>query len=358
MPIVLITGPANAGKAQVVVEALRACLVRGEEPLLVVPTGADADQYMRELAGDGTALGARVERFAGLIDEVMQRAGVRAPVVSGLARDRVIAAIAARQAGRTLGSGFVSALGVLIAELQTRRVTPARLDAALADWVAEDGGEFSRQELGALYAAYHRTLTRMARLDGEERVVRALDTLRRDPARWGATSVLFYGFDDFTRLQLDAIETLGKVAGASVTVSLTFEPGRTAFAGRAATFAALAPIADEHRELPARGDYYVPHARGVLGHLERSLFEPDAARVDPADAVRLLEGGESARSWSLSRARSCGSSPRGWRRRRSRSSRARPARPRTCSRRFSRRRASHMHCSGAGRSPTPRSGGR
>jgi hypothetical protein len=53
MPITLITGPANAGKAQVVMEALRGHLARGEEPLLVVPTRADAEHYLRELAGTG-----------------------------------------------------------------------------------------------------------------------------------------------------------------------------------------------------------------------------------------------------------------------------------------------------------------
>ena len=37
--------------------------------------------------------------------------------------------------------------------------------------------------------------------------------------------VLFYGFDDFTPLQLDTIHTLGAVVGAPVTVSLTYEPG-------------------------------------------------------------------------------------------------------------------------------------
>ncbi|HEX5853842.1 MAG TPA: hypothetical protein VFY36_12195, partial [Solirubrobacteraceae bacterium] len=291
MPLALITGPANAGKAEVVMDALRAHLARGAKPLLVVPTRADADHYLRELAGEGAAIGAQVERFGGLIEETVRRAGVREQVLGGLARERVIATIAAGERGRPVGPGFVSALAAVIVELQVRRVTPARLEAALARWTAADGAGASRQELGRLFADYRGTLQRIGRLDGEQRAVRALDALRRKPMLWRATPVLFYGFDDLTRLQLDAIETLGKVVGARVMVSLTFQAGRTAFAGRAATFAALAPIADEHRELPARGDYYAPHARTALGHLERSLFEPDAKRADSAGAVRLLEGG-------------------------------------------------------------------
>src|SRR6185437_11527804 len=105
---------------------------------------------------------------------------------------------------------------------------------------------------------------------------------------------LFYGFDDLTMLQLDAVETLGRIVDAPVTVSLPYEPGRTAFGGRATTFQALAPLLagrGEHRALQARGDHYAPHARRALGHLERSLFEPGAARVDAGTAVRLLEGG-------------------------------------------------------------------
>ena len=291
MPITLITAPANAGKAQLVMQELRSQLARGEEPLLIVPTRADAEHYLRELAGDGAVLGARVERFRGLIEEVVGRAGLRAQTLGPLARERAIAAIAAQGAHRHAGAGFVRALSDVLAELHVRRVTPARLHAALAEWATQDGPTAARTELGDLFAAYRQTLERIGRSDGEQRAVRALDALRRTPALWGRTPVLFYGFDDLTRLQLDTIETLGTVIDAPVTVSLTFEAGRTAFAGRAATFHALEPIAAEHRKLPPRSDYYAPHARAALSHLERSLFEPGAPRVDPQGHVRLLEGG-------------------------------------------------------------------
>jgi len=100
-----------------------------------------------------------------------------------------------------------------------------------------------------------------------------------------------YGFDDFGGLQIDVIETLGAVVDARVTVTLTYEPGRAAFAGRAGTFETLRPLAVEHRRLHPRAEYYAPNARAALHHLERSLFEPGAERIDAAGAVRLLEGG-------------------------------------------------------------------
>ena len=263
MPIALLTGPANAGKAQVVMDGVRGHLAHGEEPLLVVPTRVDAEHYLRELAGDGAALGARVERFDGLIEEAVRRAGVREPVLGELARERVLAAIAARDGTAPAAPGFVRALSGFLAELRVRRVTPATLAGALGEWAEVDGAGASRADLGRLFETYQGTLQRIGRLDGEQRAVRALDALRRRPALWGLTPVLFYGFDDLTRLQLDAIETLGRVVGARVTVSLTYEPGRTAFAGRAATFAALAPLAAEHRELGARAAYYAPPARAA-----------------------------------------------------------------------------------------------
>ncbi|HEX8714240.1 MAG TPA: hypothetical protein VF706_01620, partial [Solirubrobacteraceae bacterium] len=146
MPITLITGPANAGKAELVLDAVRRELAHGAEPLLVVPTRADAEHYLRELAGGGAAIGVRVERFAGLLAEIVARAGVAEPVLGGIARERLLQALAGRasvagdtpegdgvgrdardEAGRRGGgSGFVRALGELFAELQVRRVSPAR----------------------------------------------------------------------------------------------------------------------------------------------------------------------------------------------------------------------------------------
>ncbi len=290
MPITLITGPANAGKAELVMDGVRRHLAHGQEPLLIVPTRADAEHYLRELAGDGAAIGVRVERFAGLIGEAVRRAGIGETVLGAVARERILEVIALR-AGAPSAPGFVHALGDLFAELQVRRVTPARLSQALSSWRAADGAAAHSEELERLFADYRATLERLGRVDAEQRAVRALDALRERPALWARTPVLLYGFDDLTRLQLDAIETLGRVVDAEVTVSLAYEPGRTAFAGRAASFHALAPLAGEHRQLDARASYYAPQARAALSHLERSLFEPDATRVEPGSTVRLLEGG-------------------------------------------------------------------
>jgi ATP-dependent helicase/DNAse subunit B len=299
MAIVLITGPANAGKARAVLDAVRGAAVREEEPLLVVPTHADVESYRRELAADGVVWGVRVERFQGLLAEVVRRAGVAGRPLTPLLRERVLAAIAARVCATpalATRPGFIRALAALVGELEVERVTPERLRRALAAWTAAAGVGASEQraeELAALFAGYHELLEELGRSDPEERVTRALDALRRSPELWGRAPVYLYGFDDLTRLQLDAIETIGRVADAPLTISLAYEAGRVAFAGRAGAFQTLLPWAAEHRALPARAEYYAPPAREELHGLERRLFEPVEGIQAPGSsgAVRLLEGG-------------------------------------------------------------------
>jgi hypothetical protein len=117
--------------------------------------------------------------------------------------------------------------------------------------------------------------------------------------------VFVYGFDELTRAQLDAVETLGRLAEADVWVTLPYEPGRHALAGSAATVHELAPLAPASAgglvtasrvELDERAEHYAPAARPALHHLERGLFEGGFETRLPNGAVRLLEaGGERAR---------------------------------------------------------------
>ncbi len=147
-------------------------------------------------------------------------------------------------------------------------------------------------ELAALYSAYHRRLEALGALDADGLARAALDKLRE---AWDGRPLLLYGFDDLTPAQLDLVETLVRHTDTEVTVALSYEPGRAALAGSAATVELLKPLAREHVVLDARSEHYAPSARGALHHLERSLFEDEPARVPPNGAVRLLEaGGERA----------------------------------------------------------------
>jgi ATP-dependent helicase/nuclease subunit B len=294
MGLTLVTGPANSAKAQIVLDRHRAALARGA--ILVVPRTVDVEHYRRELAGEGAVLGVRVEAFGGLLREIARRAGVAEPAIGTYARERVLAAVVERAkldvlAAAAQAPGFVAALAGFVAELESQRVTPARLHAGLRAW-ASAGTVRSRyaEELAGLYGGYRRALERLGRLDDELLATRALDALRLAPERWGATPVFCYGFDDLDPLQLDTVETLAHRVGAQVTISLPGEPGRVALAGRAATLETLRPGAEEVIALDPVGTYYEDAA---LYRLERSLFE-DAPAVDQrrSDAVALLEGGD------------------------------------------------------------------
>jgi ATP-dependent helicase/DNAse subunit B len=297
----LVLGPANSAKAGEVLGAYAAAAGRGA--VLVVPTSADARLYTRELAGEGAVFGGSVVTFSGLAREIAWRTGYSRRRASRLARERLLArAVAAARLSllgpSSGGSGFAAAVGELIAELERSLVTPQRFASALKAWTAGDAARAAyARELGGLYFAYARELDRAGRVDEELFAWRALDSLRASPERWGPDAVFFYGFDDLIALERDAVETLARIAGADVTVSLTYEPGREALSARAETVEELRALASEVVELPALDQWYADESRAALHFLERQLFEPTAEdqRIDPGEAVQLLEaGGERA----------------------------------------------------------------
>jgi ATP-dependent helicase/DNAse subunit B len=298
MPLTLVLGPANSAKAGEVLGAYAAAAHRGA--LLVVPTAPDAQHYSRELAGEGAVLGS-VLTFSGLAREIARRAGYSGRRLSTLQRERVLRRTLRRMRLGALGDaaqspGFVAAAANLIAELQRTLVTPQRFAAAMRGWA---GGDERRRayagDIAAIYLGYVRELQALGRVDAELYLWRAVDALRLAPGQWGEDPLFFYGFDDLHPLQRDAVETLARVVGVEVTVSLTYEAGRVALGPRAEVVEELRPLSEHVLELPALDTYYDDASRAALHHLERGLFEPSPGRVDPGRAIRLLEaGGERA----------------------------------------------------------------
>jgi ATP-dependent helicase/DNAse subunit B len=156
MALTLITGPANAGKAQRVLDAVRARAAH--DPVLVVPTFRDVQAYRRELSGSGAVFGPQVLRFDWLAREIATRVGVAARPVSRAQRERLVAAAVDRAELRALAAsgraaGFAAAAGELIAELQRSLVTPQRFAAALASWAQERAGAADEaREIAAIYS--------------------------------------------------------------------------------------------------------------------------------------------------------------------------------------------------------------
>jgi ATP-dependent helicase/DNAse subunit B len=294
MALTLILGPANSAKARETLTAYAAAAPRGA--LLVVPTRADARHYARELAEQQAVLGT-VVTFSGLAGEVARRTGYVERPISKLARERVLLDVLnglrfdvlADSAG---APGFLLAAADLVAELERSLITPQRFAQALKRWAERDErrGPYAI-EVASIYQAYAQRLEELGRVDRELHAWRALDSLRGAPARWGSDQVFFYGFDDLHPLERDAVETLAQTVGVDVTLSLTYEAGRAALQARAEVVEELRRLATRVVELPALDEYYEPGSRRALHHLERWLFAAAPERVDPGEAVSLLEAG-------------------------------------------------------------------
>ena len=283
MPLKLVTGPANAAKAGEVLGGLRARL--DEDPILVVPSFEDVEHAQRELAERGAVFGAGVVRFARLFRMVAERAGYVARVASGL-QQTLLVEEAVRGAGLSeLAAsaerpGFVRATRRFVAELGRSMVEPPRLTRALRDWAGEGPRRTYADEVARIYSRYRDGLDAAGLVDAELFAWRALDALRVEPRLWGRSPVFAYGFDDFTRLELDALETLAGHCDADVVVSLPYEAGREAFraiAGVHEPWRAVERGRGARRERRALR----PESRPALHRIERELFQPEPPSRSP-----------------------------------------------------------------------------
>ena len=251
MPLTLITGPANAAKAGAVLERLRAALSR--DPVLVVPTSADAAHYARELAGAGLVFGADVTTFPRLMRDIARAAG-RArrgrsagwPATGSCARRSATSSCSALAASAA-SPGFADALGDLFAELQRSLAAPGALRRGRAGVARGGHGAAARgRARRAVLRLPPPAGARSGALDADGLARAALDEAAR--ARWGGRPLLLYGFDDLTpaaaRPRRDARPPHRHRGHAS---RCSYEPGRAALAGSAATVELLKPLAARAR---------------------------------------------------------------------------------------------------------------
>ncbi|HSI80392.1 MAG TPA: PD-(D/E)XK nuclease family protein [Solirubrobacterales bacterium] len=285
MPISLIIGPPNSGRAPAIRERLEAALDR--DPVLVVPTGDEAARFERDLARGGAVLGVSIRTFASLFDEVARLVGLRLPPLLGEPQRRALvrAAIGAappRLLARSAEhAGFVPALDSLIAELQAALLPPAELESIAGE--LDDGGY--ERELAMLYGAYEELRHAAGRSDAGSRAAATLAALAGRGEAWGDRPTLVYGFDDFSRAQTELLAALGEQT--EVTIAVTY--------GDREALAALAPLASKlQHELGATVGAELDHDPGYttresLRQLDRELFEPGAAAVPADGGVVLLE---------------------------------------------------------------------
>ena len=296
--LTLVTGPANAEKARVVLDGFRAAADRA--PLLVVPTFDDVARYRRELAEDGLVFGTAILRFGHLASELARRAGVRGRGLTRLQRERVAAAAVAaapldilRRVRRDAG------LPRRARAPGERARAAARRSAALHERAAGLGGRHVARGLRGGARGAVRGLPRRAGEDGPAGRRPASRRGARRPA--GGPGALGRPPGVPLRLRRPAPPAARGRCRARrhrrgrVPVARRSRPGatRSPAARRRSRPCARSPTASS--SCPPRPDHY---ASPALHHLERRLFEPpedgtlfDAGAPDPGDAITLLEGG-------------------------------------------------------------------
>ena len=287
MPLKLIHGPPNSGRAGVVRRAFTADLER--DPVLVVPTVDDVFAFERELCASGAVLGGAAMTFGALFRTVATAAGSPPGAeLSPAQRLRAVAvAIAARQSrlGPLRRSAarprFAGALERLLDELQAAGVEPEEVEASAATLE----GSAYLSDLATLYGGYEEVRRRSGRTDAHGIAREAIAQLRRDGSFWGGRPVLLYGFDDLTEIQLQLVAALAE--RAEVTVALPYEEGSAALAARGRLLERLREhVGVAAEELTAADPANTESP--LLFHLARHFGSPRPPRLEPDGSLTLL----------------------------------------------------------------------
>jgi len=287
VPLKLIHGPPNSGRAGVVRRRFVAALDR--DPVLVVPNVDDVFAFERELCEEGAVLGGAAMTFGALFRTVATAGGVPPGAeLSPAQRLRMIAVAVAERLPR-LGPlrrsasrpGFPRAFALLLDELQAAAVEPAAVEASAATLE----GSAYLSDIAALYGGYEEARRRSGRVDAHGIAREAIALLHRDPSFWGERPLFLYGLDDLTPNQFELVAALA--AQTEVTVALPFEPGNEALAARARLLGELRERIGASEETTTAADP-ANTPSPLLFHLARGFGHADAEPVAPDRDLRLL----------------------------------------------------------------------
>jgi RecB family exonuclease len=287
VPLKLIHGPPNSGRAGLVRRRFAAALDR--DPILVVPNVDDVFAFERELCQEGAALGGAAMTFGALFRTVATAGGLPPGAeLSPAQRLRTIAvAVEARLA--RLGPlrrsaarpGFPQAFSRLLDELQSAGIAPEAVEASAATLE----GSAYLSDIAALFAGYEEVRRQSGRIDTHGIAREAIALLRRDPGFWGERPLFLYGLDDLTPNQLELVATLAPLT--EVTVALPFEAGNEALAARARLLGELRERIGAVEETTTEADAANTESP-LLFHLARGFGSPAPEPLPPSGDLRLL----------------------------------------------------------------------
>ncbi len=287
MPLNLIHGPPNSGRAGLVRERFTAALDR--DPVLVLPTVDDVFAFERELSREGALLGGSAMTFGALFRTVATAAG--APPGAELTPAQRLRAIAVGVESRLsrLGPlrrsasrpGFGRAFERLLDELQGAGVEPAAVEASAATLE----GSAYLADIAALYRGYSEARRASGRVDAHQIAAAAIAALGEDPGFWGDRPVVLYGFDDLTANQLELLAALA--AATEVTVALPFEPGNMALAARERLLEALRQRIGAATETVTEADPANTESQ-LLFDLARGFGAAEPRPQPPGEGLTLL----------------------------------------------------------------------
>ncbi|MGN6256155.1 MAG: PD-(D/E)XK nuclease family protein [Solirubrobacterales bacterium] len=287
MPLKLIHGPPNSGRAGVVRRGFAAAIER--DPILVVPTVDDVFAFERELCAGGALLGGSAMTFGGLFRTVLTAAG--APPGAELSAAQRLRAVAVaissrrerlgplrRSAGRPR---FARALERLFDELQAAGIEPEEVEESARTLE----GSAYLSDVAALFSGYEELRRRTGRADAHGIAREATAQLRRDGSFWGERPVFLYGFDDLTENQFELVAALSE--RAEVTVALPYEDGSAALAARGRLLGRLRErIGAAGEELTEATPLNTESL--LLFHLTRTFGSPHPKRVEHDGSLTLL----------------------------------------------------------------------
>ena len=288
MPLKLIHGPPNSGRADRIQALFRAALDR--DPVLVLPTLDDVFRFERSLCADGAALGGSVLTFADLFREVAWACG--APAGSELTPAQRLAAVSAGIAARRGGlgplrhsaarPGFAIPFERLLDELQSAGLEPAALESGAQ--TLESSAYLG--DLTALFAAYAEVRDGLGMRDVHGLAAAAIEALRAAPGAWGERPVFLYEPGEPTGNQRRLLAALREAT--EVTVAFAYEEDNPALAARASLMTTLSELAEQSEAMSGPAEPAPFGIDPLLVHLQRELGRPEPARRPPGDALVLL----------------------------------------------------------------------